>query len=79
MHTAPLAHMPRLPKSLTQHALLVFGANCLISLVTTVVDELIDGFSARGSADLVRELTFNFPVQVIARILGLPRDPLLSK
>ena len=43
-------------------------------LVTTVVDELIDGFSARGSADLVRELTFNFPVQVIARILGLPRS-----
>ncbi len=43
-------------------------------LVTTVVDELIDGFCERGSADLVRELTFNFPVQVIARILGLPRS-----
>ncbi len=42
-------------------------------LVQRVVDELIDGFCARGSADLVRELTFNFPVQVIAKILGLPR------
>jgi len=42
-------------------------------LVRLVVDELIDGFSGRGSADLVRELTFDFPVQVIARILGLPR------
>ena len=28
---------------------------------------------ADGSADLVQELTFNFPVQVIAEILGLPR------
>ncbi len=44
------------------------------SLVRTVVDELIDQFAARGHADLVKELTFNFPVQVIARILGLPRN-----
>ncbi len=42
-------------------------------LVGVVVNELIDGFAGRGRADLVRELTFNFPVQVIARILGLPR------
>ena len=34
----------------------------------------IDGFACgRGEADLVQELTFNFPVQVIAQILGLPR------
>jgi cytochrome P450 len=43
-------------------------------LVEIVVDELIDGFVDRGRADLVRELTFAFPVQVIARILGLPRE-----
>jgi cytochrome P450 len=43
-------------------------------LVQRVVNELIDGFADRGSADLVQELTFNFPVQVIARILGLPRS-----
>jgi cytochrome P450 len=43
------------------------------TLVSLVVNELIDGFARRGEADLVRELTFNFPVQVIARILGLPR------
>ncbi len=42
-------------------------------LVKTVVNELIDKFADKGSADLVRELTFNFPVQVIAQILGLPR------
>ena len=43
-------------------------------LVRYVVNELIDNLADRGHADLVRELTFNFPVQVIARILGLPRS-----
>jgi cytochrome P450 len=42
-------------------------------LVQVVVDELIDRFSPRGRAELVREFTFAFPVQVIARIMGLPR------
>jgi cytochrome P450 len=41
-------------------------------LVRRVLDELIDGFAADGHADLVRRLTFAFPVRVIARILGLP-------
>jgi cytochrome P450 len=43
-------------------------------LVGAVVDDLVDRFADRGRADLVRELTFAFPVQVIARILGLPRE-----
>ncbi len=42
-------------------------------IVKTVVDELIDRFASRGHADLVPEFTVNFPVQVIAHILGLPR------
>jgi cytochrome P450 len=42
-------------------------------LVRSVVDDLIDNFAGRGHADLVRELNFGFPVQVISRILGLPR------
>jgi len=42
-------------------------------LVRAVVDELIDRFADAGRAELVRELTFDFPVQVIARILGLPQ------
>lgn len=45
-----------------------------LDLVRSVVDERIDTFVGRGRADLVRELTFTFPVQVIARILGLPRE-----
>jgi cytochrome P450 len=43
-------------------------------LVERVVTELIDRFADDGRADLVQELTFNFPVQVIAQILGLPRS-----
>ncbi|AGB21198.1 cytochrome P450 [Mycobacterium sp. JS623] len=43
-------------------------------LVEVVVHELIDQFAPRGSADLVREFTFAFPVQVIARLMGLPRE-----
>lgn len=42
-------------------------------LVQQVVNELVDGFAGQGAADLVQEVTFNFPVQVIAHILGLPR------
>jgi len=43
-------------------------------LVEVVVHELIDRFAPRGRADLVREFTFAFPVQVIARLMGLPRE-----
>ena len=42
-------------------------------LISPLVDELIDGFAAQGRADLVREFTIQFPMKVIARILGLPR------
>jgi cytochrome P450 len=43
-------------------------------LVVPVVDEMIDGFADRGQAELVREMTYRYPVQVIAVILGLPQD-----
>jgi cytochrome P450 len=39
-----------------------------------IVDELIDRFIDDGEADLVRQLTFEFPVRVIARLLGLPEE-----
>ncbi|MBK5289140.1 MAG: cytochrome P450 [Acidimicrobiia bacterium] len=43
-------------------------------LVVPVVDEMIDGFAGRGAADLVSEFTYHYPAQVIAAILGLPRE-----
>jgi len=41
-------------------------------LIEPVCHELVDRFASRGRAELVRELTLEFPVRVIARILGLP-------
>jgi cytochrome P450 len=43
-------------------------------VIVPVVGGLIDRFAARGSADLVSELTMLFPVYVIAEMLGLPRE-----
>jgi cytochrome P450 len=42
--------------------------------IRPIIDELIDRFAADGEADLVRQLTFEFPVRVIARLLGLPEE-----
>jgi len=47
-----------------------------VDIVAPVVDEHIDAFIERGNAELVRELTFPFPVNVIAHMLGLPREDL---
>ncbi|MCZ6463521.1 MAG: cytochrome P450 [Proteobacteria bacterium] len=43
-------------------------------LVGPVIHGLIDRFAERGHADLVRELTFPFPVSVIAGMIGLPKE-----
>ena len=43
-------------------------------LVRPVIEGYVDLFCERGSADLVRELTFPFPVRVIAEMLGVPSD-----
>ncbi|HLI74788.1 MAG TPA: cytochrome P450 [Acidimicrobiales bacterium] len=45
-------------------------------VVRPVIDASIDAFVERGSADLVSELTFSFPVRVIAALLGLPAEDL---
>ena len=43
-------------------------------LVRPIVDGLIDRFVERGRADLVRELTFPFPVAVVARMIGVGEE-----
>jgi cytochrome P450 len=45
-------------------------------LVRGVVDESLDEIVDAKRGDLVRSLTFPFPVLVIARMLGLPREDL---
>ncbi len=45
-------------------------------LVRPVVEGLVSAFEHRGRAELVRELTFPFPIQVIAGMLGLPTEDL---
>jgi cytochrome P450 len=43
-------------------------------IVRPVVDDLVRKFEGDGRADLVRDLTFPFPITVIARMLGLPDE-----
>lgn len=43
-------------------------------LVEQVSNQLVDRFAGRGRAELVREFTFPYPTQVIAGLLGLPRE-----
>ncbi len=45
-------------------------------IVRPVVDRHVAEFRDRGSADLVRELLFPFPVTVIAEMIGLPTEDL---
>jgi cytochrome P450 len=55
-----------------------FRHKSLVRWETDVIDpimhDLIDGFADRGSVELVREFTYRFPVQIIAEILGVPRE-----
>ncbi len=44
--------------------------------VREIADEVIDRFAGRGNADLVAELTFNYPLRVFTEILGLPLEQL---
>jgi cytochrome P450 len=43
-------------------------------LIGQVGNQMIDRFAGRGRADLVREFTFPYPSQIIAGLLGLPRE-----
>lgn len=42
------------------------------TIISATVNELISAFAGDGQADLIRQLTFPFPIRVISRILGLP-------
>ncbi|MER5358451.1 cytochrome P450 [Streptomyces sp. NPDC002785] len=42
--------------------------------LTRIVSDLIDGFGDRNEADLVDDFSYPFPVTVICRLLGVPRE-----
>jgi cytochrome P450 len=63
-------HRSLVSKAFSQKAL----ARWEDELVGKVGNELIDRFADRGSADLVKEFTFPYPTQIIAGLLGLPRE-----
>lgn len=41
-------------------------------IISPLAHRLIDSFAVRGSAELVREFTWEFPVRVFAEIIGVP-------
>jgi len=43
-------------------------------VVEPILHDIIDSFMERGSAELVRDFTYQFPVQIIAEILGVPHE-----
>ncbi len=45
-------------------------------VISPTIHGAIDRFAGRGSADLVREFTFPYPVHVITGLLGLPEEDL---
>jgi cytochrome P450 len=63
-------HRALVSKAFSQKALARWEDN----LVGKVGNELIDGFARLGKADLVKDFTFPYPTQIIAGLLGLPRD-----
>lgn len=57
-------------KAFTQKAL----ARWEDEIVGRIGNELIDGFIANGSTDLVKTFTFPYPSRIIAALLGLPEE-----
>ena len=43
-------------------------------VVAAIAHEIIDGFADAGRVDLVQGFTFNYPLSVFTRILGLPTE-----
>jgi cytochrome P450 len=63
-------HRALVSKAFSQKAL----ARWEDELVGQVGNQLIDRFVDLGRADLVKVFTFDYPTQIIAGLLGLPRD-----
>ena len=61
-------------RKLINHAFTVARVRKMTDYVETVVNDLIDGFIAKGTCDFVWEFAIPLPCTVIADQLGVPRD-----
>ena len=44
------------------------------TLIEPIVNQLLDRIASHGEAELVRDFNFRYPIQVIARMLGIPSE-----
>ena len=65
-----LRHRPLVARAFRARVLDQWGD----TIIGATISELIDGFAGDGHADLIPQLTFPFPVRIMARILGLPES-----
>lgn len=70
-------HRALVSKAFTQKALAKWEDELVGSVGNKLIDAMLAGggnAGGSGSADLVKEFTFPFPTQIIAGLLGLPRE-----
>lgn len=72
LETEPPVHT-RL-RGLVNRAFLSRAVERLRPAIARLAHELIDGFSGKGTAELLQEFATPIPVMVIADLLGVPRD-----
>lgn len=59
-------------RSLVTQAFTPKAVDALAPRISGLTNELLDGITARGSADLIRELAYPLPVIVISELMGIP-------
>jgi cytochrome P450 len=72
INTDPPRH--RQLRSLVSQAFTPRAVEALGPRIAAITEELLDGFAAAGTADLVKELAYPLPVIVIAELMGIPAE-----
>ncbi|MDQ0756597.1 cytochrome P450 [Arthrobacter sp. B3I4] len=61
-------------RSLVTQAFTPKAVDALAPRISSLTGELLDAISARGTADLIKELAYPLPVIVISELLGIPAE-----
>lgn len=61
-------------RSLVTQAFTPKAVDALAPRISTLTDELLEGISSRGTADLIQELAYPLPVIVISELMGIPAE-----